>query len=190
MVLARRAPPGRIVSNVQVSACHSANLEANFRRTAARDKQNCRCVWPCETPWPISRPCLLSRRLIRQVDRTNGRLRRMNLVLPGQVSLSLSPPRQCHCSLQGSWSWMMRARKNKRSCSIVCKGKGVFAEMRGICENGRFVASNMHNVQNKWLVIAYRTFIFPRAAVPRRDLRYATEMGRSSAACRPGYRVS
>lgn len=85
---------------------------------------------------------------------------------------------------------MMQAEQSKESCSVVCKGKGVFAEMRGICENGRLVASTMQSMQNKWLVTAYRTFIFPRAAVPRRDLRYATELGRPSAACRPGYRVS
>lgn len=152
------------------------------------DKQKCRCVWPCETPWPISRPCLLSRRLIRQVDRTNGRLRRINLVLSGKVSLS--PPSSMSLLASGQLEILMMRAKKKKSCRIVCKGKGVFAEMRGICENGRFVASTMQSMQNKWLVIAYRTFIFPRAAAPRRDLRYATELGRPSAACRPGYRVS
>lgn len=101
MVLARRAPlgdVGRFISKV------SMPLQLIWKPTSEGPPPGgamgktagvsvcVYIVWPCETtPGPqISRPCLLSRLLIRQVDRTNRRFRHVNLVLTGRVSF-LSP---------------------------------------------------------------------------------------------------
>lgn len=185
MVLARRAP----LTYCQQCAKCQHTIQPIWKPTSegppsgTSKLQVCVCG-PCETPWP-NIPPLLTFSASYQASGSNQRATQANEPCSSRLPRP-SPPslasRQCLSPFASVQLEFDDAGKSiKVPCSIlyyVCKGKGVFAEMRGICEYGRLVAYTMRSVQNKWLIIAYRRFIFPRAAVPRRDLRYATNLGR------------